>query len=172
MRRIKLLAPIVLFLAACAPTAPVAPATSPSPSPATSPSAAAVPTPSPSPSPTATPLTTDVQQTTRAGVGYSILEPAPAGAVVCKFGDTVSVEYTGWLTNGTRFDSSVGKAPYVFKIGAGRVIQGWDLGIPGMGVGEVRKLVLPPDLAYGSSGQGSIPPDATLIFQVKLIAIQ
>jgi FKBP-type peptidyl-prolyl cis-trans isomerase len=119
-----------------------------------------------------TPVNTSVDQTTRAGVGYSILVPAPAGAAVCKFGDTVAMEYTGWLVDGTKFDSSVGKPPYVFKIGAGRVIQGWDLGIPGMGVGEVRKLVLPPDLAYGSSGQGSIPPDATLVFQVKLIAIQ
>jgi FKBP-type peptidyl-prolyl cis-trans isomerase len=112
-----------------------------------------------------------VQQTTRAGVGYTILTPAPAGAAVCKFGDTVDMEYTGWLTTGKQFDSSVGKAPFRFKIGAGRVIQGWDLGVPGMAVGEVRKLVLPPDLAYGSQGNGAIPPDATLIFQVKLVAI-
>jgi FKBP-type peptidyl-prolyl cis-trans isomerase len=160
----------LLLLAGCTPAAGTsAPTASPSP-------VAASPTPpptaTPTPTPSATPLTTDVQQTTRAGVGYSILVPAPAGAAVCKFGDTVSMEYTGWLTNGTKFDSSVGKDPYVFKLGAGRVIQGWDLGIPGMAVGEVRKLVLPPDLAYGSQGQGAIPPDATLIFQVKLVAIQ
>jgi len=89
-------------------------------------------------------------------------------------GDTVSVHYTGWLTDGTKFDSSLDRnQPFEFTLGQGRVIQGWDQGIVGMQVGGTRKLTIPPHLAYGEQGSGSvIPPNATLIFEVQLLEIK
>lgn len=87
-------------------------------------------------------------------------------------GHTVEVHYTGWLTDGTKFDSSHDRNDtFSFKLGAGQVIQGWDQGVAGMKVGGSRKLTIPPDLGYGASGAGSvIPPDATLVFKVELIS--
>ena len=88
-------------------------------------------------------------------------------------GQHVKVHYTGWLTNGKKFDSSVGGKPFDLRLGAGDVIKGWDEGIPGMKVGGKRQLRIPPDLAYGSKGfPGVIPPNSTLIFDVQLVAIQ
>ena len=96
-------------------------------------------------------------------------------------GNSVSVHYTGWLYDpenedgrGTKFDSSVDRGqPFEFALGAGRVIAGWDEGVAGMLVGEKRELIIPPDLAYGSRGAGGvIPPDATLLFEVELLAIE
>jgi peptidylprolyl isomerase/FKBP-type peptidyl-prolyl cis-trans isomerase FkpA len=87
-------------------------------------------------------------------------------------GKTVEVHYTGWLTDGTQFDSSVGGSPFSFRLGAGEVIEGWDRGVAGMKVGGKRKLTLPPDLAYGSRGAPpQIPPNATLVFDVELLAV-
>jgi len=87
-------------------------------------------------------------------------------------GDTVSVNYTGWLTDGTQFDSSYDRGqPFNFQLGVGSVIPGWDQGVVGMKVGGKRRLTIPPDLAYGASGRGSIPPNATLIFEVELVEI-
>jgi FKBP-type peptidyl-prolyl cis-trans isomerase len=87
-------------------------------------------------------------------------------------GKTVSVHYTGWLTNGTKFDSSVGGEPFSFTLGAGEVIEGWDRGVAGMKVGGKRKLTLPPDLGYGAAGAPpEIPPDATLVFEIELLAV-
>ena len=87
-------------------------------------------------------------------------------------GQTVVVNYRGTLANGTEFDSSYGRGPFSFPLGAGRVIQGWDEGVAGMKVGGKRKLVIPPDLAYGERGAGGvIPPNATLTFEVELVRI-
>lgn len=86
-------------------------------------------------------------------------------------GMTLTVHYTGWLTDGRTFDSSVGKDPLVFKLGARRVIKGWDQGLLGMKVGGKRKLIIPPQLAYGSRTVGSIPGDSTLIFEIELLAV-
>lgn len=89
-----------------------------------------------------------------------------------KSGDTVSVHYTGTLEDGTEFDSSVGGEPFSFTIGAGQVIEGWDLGVAGMKTGGKRQLTIGPDLAYGEAGAGGvIPPGATLIFEIELLEI-
>ncbi|OGN27878.1 MAG: peptidylprolyl isomerase [Candidatus Yanofskybacteria bacterium RIFCSPLOWO2_01_FULL_49_17] len=91
-----------------------------------------------------------------------------------KSGNTVSVHYTGWLENGTKFDSSYDHGqPFSFLLGASQVIKGWDEGVAGMQVGGKRRLTIPASIAYGSQGIGGvIPPDATLIFEVELLAIQ
>ena len=89
-----------------------------------------------------------------------------------KAGQTVSVNYRGTLQNGKEFDSSYGRGPFSFPLGAGRVIKGWDEGVAGMKVGGKRQLVIPSDLAYGSRGAGGvIPPDATLLFDVELLNV-
>ena len=95
-------------------------------------------------------------------------------------GSTIAVHYTGWLYDdkasqyrGKQFDSSIGKTPFSFKLGAGQVIAGWDQGVVGMKVGGKRTLIIPSALGYGSTGAGSaIPPNAALVFEVELLAVQ
>lgn len=89
-------------------------------------------------------------------------------------GNLATVHYTGWLTNGKKFDSSVDRRdPFSFPIGAGQVIRGWDEGVAGMKVGGKRKLTIPPDLGYGARGAGGvIPPNATLVFDVELLDVR
>jgi peptidylprolyl isomerase/FKBP-type peptidyl-prolyl cis-trans isomerase FkpA len=88
-------------------------------------------------------------------------------------GKTVEVHYTGWLTDGKKFDSSHDRnAPFSFRLGAGEVIEGWDRGVAGMKVGGKRKLTLPPELGYGARGAPpDIPPNATLVFEVELLSV-
>ncbi len=90
-----------------------------------------------------------------------------------KKGELVTVHYTGWLTTGKKFDSSVDSgSPFSFVLGAGQVIRGWDLGVATMKVGDKVKLTIPPELGYGRNGYpGAIPPNATLIFEVELLKI-
>jgi FKBP-type peptidyl-prolyl cis-trans isomerase FkpA len=87
-------------------------------------------------------------------------------------GRTISVTYTGWLANGTRFDSNVGGSAFSFRLGFGQVIAGWDQGVVGMKVGGKRKLVIGSALAYGSPGNASIPANATLVFDVEVLGVQ
>ncbi len=110
--------------------------------------------------------------TTSSGLKYEVLREG--NGPVAKAGQTVSVHYTGWLTDGTKFDSSVDRGqPFSFALGAGQVIKGWDEGVAGMKVGEKRKLTIPSDLGYGQRGAGNvIPPNATLVFDVELLGIQ
>lgn len=89
-------------------------------------------------------------------------------------GKTIVVHYTGWLTNGSKFDSSKDRNdPFSFRLGAGQVIRGWDEGFSGMKVGGKRKLTIPPEMGYGARGAGGvIPPNATLVFEVELLDVR
>jgi FKBP-type peptidyl-prolyl cis-trans isomerase len=109
--------------------------------------------------------------TTPSGLKYWELKKG-SGAVA-KPGDTVHVHYTGWLTDGKKFDSSVDRgSPFDFKLGAGMVIKGWDEGVAGMKVGGKRQLHIPAELGYGARGAGNaIPPNAELIFDVELLGV-
>jgi FKBP-type peptidyl-prolyl cis-trans isomerase FkpA len=111
------------------------------------------------------------QTTTASGLVIEELQPG-AGAVAEK-GSRVSVHYTGWLTDGRKFDSSKDRNdPFEFPLGAGHVIRGWDEGVQGMQEGGRRKLTIPPELGYGARGAGGvIPPNATLVFEVELLKI-
>lgn len=109
--------------------------------------------------------------TTPSGLKYADLQQGSGAEAAV--GKEVSVHYTGWLTNGTKFDSSLDRGqPFQLKLGAGEVIKGWDEGLQGMKVGGKRQLVIPPELGYGSADQGVIPPNSTLIFEVELVDVK
>jgi FKBP-type peptidyl-prolyl cis-trans isomerase len=109
--------------------------------------------------------------TTKSGLKYEDLKEGTGDEA--KEGNTVEVHYTGWLKDGKKFDSSLDrKQPFSFKLGAGKVIKGWDEGVAGMKVGGKRKLTIPPALGYGARGAGNvIPPDAELTFEVELLKV-
>jgi FKBP-type peptidyl-prolyl cis-trans isomerase len=110
--------------------------------------------------------------TTKSGLKYVELKEGTGDEA--KAGQVVEVHYTGWLKDGTKFDSSKDRnKPFQFPLGAGRVIKGWDEGVAGMKVGGKRKLIIPPELGYGKRGAGGvIPPDAELTFEVELLGIK
>ncbi len=103
-----------------------------------------------------------------------ITDEVVGSGTVAESGRSVSLHYTGYLTDGRKFDSSRDRGkPFEFVIGAGMVIPGWEQGITGMKVGGRRKLVVPPALAYGARGSGSaVPPNATLVFEVELLSVR
>ena len=109
---------------------------------------------------------------TTSGVAYQDTVVGTGATAIA--GQTVTVNYTGWLTNGTKFDSSKDRnQPFTFRLGAGEVIPGWDEGIDGMKVGGIRKLTIPPQMGYGARGAGGvIPPNATLVFEVELLSVK
>jgi peptidylprolyl isomerase len=113
------------------------------------------------------------EQTIQTASGLEYVEIQAGTGAQPKTGDSVSVHYTGWLKSGQKFDSSHDRGqPIVFPIGKGRVIKGWDEGVGSMKVGGKRKLIIPAHLGYGDRGAGGvIPPGATLVFEVELVAV-
>ena len=109
--------------------------------------------------------------TTASGLQYEDLTVGSGDTATA--GKSVTVHYTGWLTNGSKFDSSKDRnEPFEFNLGASEVIRGWDEGVQGMQVGGVRKLTIPASLGYGARGAGGvIPPNATLVFEVELLGV-
>ena len=114
------------------------------------------------------PLPAGKQITTTAS-GLKYIDLLEGDGAAPKAGQTVVVHYTGWLTTGMQFDTSVGQPPYSFRLGTGQVIKGWDEGLATMKIGGKRKLIVSPELGYGAKGNGPIPANATLIFDVELL---
>ncbi len=145
----------------------------------TSPDSVAAPAAAPAPAPAsggpitfAPSLGVDMAKMTKTPSGLAYRDVKVGTGATAAAGNTVSVHYTGWLPDGTKFDSSRDRnQPFEFKLGAGQVIKGWDEGVAGMKIGGRRTLVIPPDLAYGPSGSDPIPPNATLVFDVELLGI-
>lgn len=107
--------------------------------------------------------------------GVQIQDAVLGNGSEAKSGDTIAVNYTGYLENGQKFDSSYDRnKPFIFQLGAGQVIQGWDIGVAGMKEGGKRRIFIPSNLAYGEqgAGNGAIPPNANLVFDVELLSIQ
>ena len=113
-------------------------------------------------------LDIDLAAMTKTGSGLYYLDLLPGDGTAAKAGDHVDVTYSGWLTNGQGF----GSGAFDFVLGTSQAIQGFDEGVTGMKPGGKRKLVIPPELAYGNRGQGSIPPNATLVFEVQLVGVR
>ena len=118
-------------------------------------------------------LDVDLDAMTRLPSGLYYRDRTVGDGALVQSGTRVAVHYKGWLANGTLFDQrQPPDAPFSFTVGQDNVISGWHLGIPGMRVGGVRQLVLPPSLAYGSQGAGPIPPNAILVFEVSAVGAQ
>lgn len=116
-------------------------------------------------------MTEDTSQTTSTEMQIETTQTGSGPEI--QDGQTAVVHYTGTFADGSVFDSSKTRGmPFEFTVGAGQVISGWDIGVKGMQVGEVRKLVLPPQYAYGEAGVGPIPPNSTLLFEVELLEIK
>ncbi len=114
---------------------------------------------------------TNAKEVTLAG-GLKYVDLKVGDGDIAEAGLTATVHYTGWLTDGTKFDSSVDREPFPFRIGANQVIRGWDEGVKGMRIGGKRKLTIPPDMGYGANGYPpDIPPNATLVFDVELLGL-
>jgi peptidylprolyl isomerase len=142
------------------------------------PAAASAPTPKDSSMTPSTPsfapaLGVDLPAMTKTPSGLAYKDTKVGAGPVAKAGQTASVHYTGWLPDGTKFDSSRDRnEPFAFPLGGGRVIKGWDEGVAGMHVGGRRLLVIPPTLGYGANGAGPIPPNSTLVFDVELLGVK
>ncbi len=125
----------------------------------------------PSPGPATPPPVTGEPTLTDTGLG--IIDTVEGTGATPEAGQTLAVHYTGWLSDGTKFDSSLDRGtPFEFPLGEGRVIAGWDEGMATMKVGGKRRLIIPSELAYGESGSASIPPDSELTFDVELLEIK
>ena len=122
----------------------------------------------------------DAPTSASAVAGYSQTDVRPGTGTAAATGNLLAVQYTGWLfdasktdSKGLQFDTSLGGTdPFSFTLGAGQVITGWDQGLVGMRVGGLRRLVIPPSLGYGASRNNSIPPNATLVFDIELVSVQ
>lgn len=174
--RFAIIVALLLPLTSCqhsdqTPAVSTAPASSPA---ASQPSVS----PSPEPSPAAADKATGELKATPSGLQYQDLVVGDGPKPL--FGQTVSVHYTARFQDGKQFESSIGGRPLSFKLGMDSIIKGWQIGIGGDGgktiapmrVGGKRKLIIPPDLAYGKEGNGVVPPNATLIFEVELVGIK
>lgn len=130
-------------------------------------------TPSATVIPTSTPISQEAVNVTTMENGLKIEDEVVGTGPEAVSGKKVTVNYTGTLVDGTKFDSSYDHGvPFTFNLGAGQVIAGWDQGVAGMKVGGKRKLTIPPALGYGAQSAGSIPPNSTLIFEVKLLGVE
>lgn len=122
---------------------------------------------------TATSTNQITMQNTSTVQGLEVYDEQVGTGTEATSGKTVTVHYVGYLANGTKFDSSIDrKEPFPFTLGAGQVIKGWDLGVAGMKVGGIRRLVISPELAYGNRAIGPIPANSTLVFEVQLLDVK